>query len=751
MTDVTPDHADSVPLVVSFSEAEEFGVSHLGSKAATLAQLSAEGFPVPTGLVVTPAAEERWEEASEQLLKKAAQLDGQRFAVRSSGIAEDLDDASYAGQYETVLDVSLDDLPNAVRQVFDSATAERVTTYQETRGNASEEDSASRMAVLVQVMIDAGAAGVGFTANPVTGERNEVVLNAVRGLGEQLVSGNAIGDEWVVTGTDASCRRSHESAISDEQAMAIATLARRAEDYFGSPQDIEWAIEGNQLYLLQARPMTALPEPVEWEPPHEGWWMRNFRLGEWLPEPVTPLFADWLLPEIEVGFATAAHEDLGVPHEPDSTIINRWYYTTPLGKMSLPRLAIHLLRNPSSLMAMKRFLIDPARKPEKAAGALEQATRKWREDRLPRYRTIVDEGEDTIEGASPAELVSLVNDVGELAGEQFWSLSLVGGAAWKIEGRLAQFYQDHLRSAVETSPQVLVSGFSGIDHDPTPHSVYSADWYWPTAGEQAGRKPDMQTDDQSASLADRREAVEAECRAALAGEPEKLRRFDRLLELAQQYAVIREQQANSFTLGWPLLRSCALNLGETMVERGTIAESDDVFFMTRRELDAGLQDDRSVNFDETVRGRRSEWERQRRLRAPLELGKPPRLAKKLVSGAIEAARTSQEQPEGAIIGQPTSPGQATGTARLVLNPDEFDQFQSGEVLVARATTPAWTPLFARAAAVVTDSGSLAAHASLVAREYGIPAVVGTEDATLRLHDGQTVTVNGGTGVVEINQ
>jgi phosphohistidine swiveling domain-containing protein len=751
MTTDKPSHVDSMPVVVPFSEADDFGVSELGSKAATLIRLTALGFPVPTGLVVTPAAEERWEEASEQLQQTAAELDGQRFAVRSSGIAEDLEDASYAGQYETVLDVSLDELSNAVRQIFDSATAERVSAYQETRGDASEEDPASRMAVLVQSMVDADAAGVGFTANPVTGERNEVVLTAVRGLGERLVSGTAVGDEWVVTGNNATCRRSQESAISDEQARALATLARRVEEHFGSPQDIEWAIDGDRLFLLQARPMTALPDPVEWEPPYEGWWMRNFRLGEWLPEPVTPLFADWLLPEIEAGFATAAHEDLGVPHEPDSTIINGWYYTTPLGKTSIPTLASHLLRTPSALLAMKRFLIDPGRQPEKAAGALERATRKWRDELLPRYQTIVDEGEEKIEHASPAELVSLVDDVGKLAGEQFWSLSLVGGSAWKIEGRLAQFYQDHLKSTVERSPQVLVSGLPGIDHGPTPHSVYSADWYWPTAGKHAGRESNGQADNRSASLADRREAAETECRAALANEPKKLRRFDRLLDLAQQYAVIREQQANSFTLGWPLLRSCAVNLGETFVERGTIAEPDDVFFITREELEAEIHDDQSANVDDTVQGRQSEWDRQRRLRAPLELGTPPLLAKKLVSGAIEAAKTSHEQPEGAIIGQPASPGQATGTAHVVLNPDEFDQFQPGEVLVARATTPAWTPLFARAAAVVTDGGSLAAHASLVAREYGIPAVVGAEDATLRLHDGQTVTVNGGTGVVELIQ
>jgi phosphoenolpyruvate synthase/pyruvate phosphate dikinase len=114
---------------------------------------------------------------------------------------------------------------------------------------------------------------------------------------------------------------------------------------------------------------------------------------------------------------------------------------------------------------------------------------------------------------------------------------------------------------------------------------------------------------------------------------------------------------------------------------------------------------------------------------------------------VDAVRTSGPVPDGAIVGQPASPGRATGPVRIVGGPADFDRIQPGEVLVARATAPAWTPLFARAAAVVTDGGALAAHASLVAREYGIPAVVGTGDATTRLSDGQRVTVDGGVGAV----
>jgi phosphohistidine swiveling domain-containing protein len=737
------------PSVVTFAEATSLGPSTLGAKAATLVRLAAAGFPVPSGVVVTPAAEEQWEEVSAQLRETVADLDSQRFAVRSSGTAEDLDDASYAGQYETVLDVSPNELSETVRQVLESATAERVATYQEAHGDASDAPVDSRMAVLVQEMVDADAAGVAFTANPVTGARDEVVLTAVRGVGERLVSGTAVGDEWVVRDNDASCQQSRESAISTEQAIEIAALARNVAEHIGSPQDVEWTIAGNRLFLLQARPITALPEPVEWDPPHDGWWLRNLRLGEWLPEPVTPLFADWLLPQLEAGFATgSAAEEIGVSLVPDSTIINGWYYTTPEGKTSPLTTAIHLLRHPRALLVLKRFLIDMGRHPERAEDALSRATDEWRDHLLPQYRDSVERHEHDIDTASPIELLSLIDEVGEVAGEYLWSLVWVGGSAWKIETALARFYQKHLAAAVDSTPQVLLSGLPGIEQEAAPHAVYSADWYWPTVGERGEQESGSQTDEQRHALTVRREAAETECRAALADEPNQLRRFDQLLALAQRYTVVREQQAYSFTLGWPLLRTCVLSLGETLVERGALTEADDVFFLKRAELKAGLHNDQAEDFDETVQRRQTTWNRQRPLRAPLELGEPPLLAEKLLGGTIETTQTSRDQPEEAIVGQPASPGQATGPVRVVLDPEEFEQFQSGEVLVARATTPAWTPLFTRAAAVVTDGGSLAAHASLVAREYGIPAVVATGDATLRLHNGQHVTVDGGTGLVE---
>jgi phosphohistidine swiveling domain-containing protein len=747
---------ETLPPVVTLAEAAGLDPAQaqalLGTKAANLARLAGAGFPVPAGVVVTAAAAADWDQVYAQLRSAAAELtqrQGQRFAVRSSATAEDLAGASFAGQYETVLHVGLDELPEAVRQVMDSAASARVAAYHQAHPQAPAaaalEPSGSQMAVLVQVMVPADAAGVAFTANPLTGARDEIVISAVRGLGERLVAGQAVGDQWVVHGEDADCRDGREGAITAAQAVAIATLARRVERYFGSPQDIEWAIADRQLSLLQARPMTAVPEPVAWTPPAKGWWLRNFRFGEWLPEPVTPLFADWLLPVLERGMAKGMRAESRIAMWPHSAVVNGWYYTTPPPRLE-GSLLPQVLRHPQVLALVPRVLLLLLH-PEWLPGQLAAMTRAWREELLPRYRQTVQAAQTTVAAAPPGELVGLVERVGEVAGEYAWSVATLAGSQWKLEAALARFCRRHL-AGLGDSPQVLVSGLEGTEPDLPSHAVHSIDWYWPTAGELHDAGAGADVGQRHRRLAIRRQAAEAACRAALAGRPRLRRRFERLLAMAQTYAVVREQQTRQFSLGWPMLRHCALRLGQQLLDRGTITQAEDVFFLTRAELEAALGDQPPASLAQAVQERRARWQQQRRLAAPLVLGKAPALGRRVYDRAIDVARSGASPPEGALVGEPASPGTATGRVRVILDPADFSNFQPGEVLVARATAPAWTPLFAKAAAVVTDGGTLAAHASLVAREYGIPAVVATGDATTRLRDGQLVSVDGSAGIVQ---
>jgi rifampicin phosphotransferase len=705
-----------------------------GAKAANLGELTRAGLPVPDGFVVMAGADR------EEVLSAAASL-GDPMAVRSSAAAEDLPNASFAGQYETILGVrGPEDLLDAIRRCRASAQTARVEQYQAARTGGAE----TRMAVLVQRMLSPEAAGVAFTANPVTGARTEVVITAARGLGERVVSGEAIGDEWVVMDGHAVHGRSVERAIDAAQALAIAGLARHVEEHFGRPQDIEWAIEGGSLYLLQARPMTALPDPVDWVPPAPGYWMRNFRLGEWLSDPMTPLFQDWLLERIEEGYLVGMRRSTGAAVPFRHAAINGWYYTATPRFPPLAFIPAVIRSRGRVLSAMWYGLVRVGSRPEVAdRKVLRREMEAWRDELLPRYQAVVARAEATVESASFGQLAHVVDEVGRVAGEYLWSLAVVGGSAWKMEACLGRFLRRNLAGIVDGGVLVLLRGLPGVDPQVLPHAVQTADWYRPTAGELGWSAAQDDMAKRREKLVAERTAAEAACRHALAGRPQLMSRFDTILEVAQRYAIAREEQARHLTLGWPLLRQCVLRMGTTRRVRRLIDNDDDVFFLIRAELE------QEGPFNATVQQRRGQWERRRRLVAPLSIGRPPRLMEDVMTRAVDAVRTPGGVLEGTLVGQPASPGRATGPVRVVHGPEDFDRFRQGEVLVASATAPAWTSLFSRAVAVVTDGGTLAAHASLVAREYGIPAVVGTGDATGRLQDGQVVTVDGGVGVVEV--
>src|SRR5258708_35895938 len=206
--------------------------------------MAGTGFPVPNGFVLTTDAFDRFlmanalgpgifpenmidatwpTDVAEALLAAANELGDLPLAVRPSGSAEDLPGASFAGQYETVLDVrGAEALVAAVQRVFTSAFSHRVTVYHAAQGQHAR----GRMAVLVQRQVEAIAAGVAFTANPGTGGRAAVVISAVQGSRERLVSGQATPDEWIVRDQEAVCRVAREGAIDADHALALAALAR---------------------------------------------------------------------------------------------------------------------------------------------------------------------------------------------------------------------------------------------------------------------------------------------------------------------------------------------------------------------------------------------------------------------------------------------------------------------------------------------------------------------------------------------
>jgi pyruvate,water dikinase len=340
------------------------------------------------------------------------------------------------------------------------------------------------------------------------------------------------------------------------------------------------------------------------------------------------------------------------------------------------------------------------------------------------------------------QLPALINEVAYLAGEYFTSIAALAGGAFKIEIVLAGFHRRHLAGSLGGSHMALVAGLAP-PVDVGPHAVASLDWCHPPAPLAEAAAGAAQ---QHAAVVEARRAAEEAAYRVLASSPRRLRAFRKLLGDAQHLAALREEQVPGLTIGWPVMRRAVLRIGEALVAQGVIADPDDVFFLTRDEALSALRGT-APTATVNVAQRRATRDEQGELVAPLMVGrmtgmmnwlwdKMPRLV-----GAVTS-------DTALVSGTPASPGRATGLVRVIRGPRDFDQLQPGEILVAPLTAPAWTPLFTRAAAVVTDVGSLASHASIVAREYGIPAIVGCGDATSRLRTGMRVAVDGSTGNVE---
>ena len=705
----------------------------VGGKAAGLGELFAMNARVPHGVVLTAdvGAMTAGERAA-LVGAAAADLGAGPFAVRSSAVGEDGAERSYAGVFESELDVPPDGLVAATERCLASAHSGRAAGYQAS-GNG-------HMAVIIQQMVAPAAAGVALTADPISGDRRSSVVTAVRGLADRLVSGEAQGDEWMITEGGASPRHRPEKAIDRRQAMLVATEARRIADERGQPQDIEWAIDADgALWIVQARPMTALPPDVSWESPVPGAFTRQMRFGEWISEPVTPLFESWLLPAMENRLHELFLKLLGqrVP-PPNHVVINGWYYytlnwaTPGAFARNAPNMLWHLIRTPRVLAGIN---------PSTVRHAFPLVEREWRDDLQPRYRAAVAEAEARVEGLPVEELPALIDGLAELAGDYFLSIAALTGAAYKMEMNLAGFYRKHLGGASGAEHLPLLAGFDA-PAEPDRHAVVSLDWWHPTSPMtgSAVRPPDDHR-----RLVEERQAAEAAAVARLAPSPRRLRAFRRVLADAQHLVPIRDEQTRELTLPWPVMRRAVLRIGEALVSRGVVAQPEDVFWLTRPEALAGLVGSPTARVD--VAARRALHAEQARLVPPLLVGRMGPILKSLWTG-FQKLIGSAPSERAIVSGTPASPGRASGPVRVVRGPQDFDDLQPGEVLVAPLTAPAWTPLFTRAVAVVTDVGSPAAHASIIAREYGIPAVVGCGDATARLRDGMRVTVDDTTGNVE---
>ena len=597
------------------------------------------------------------------------------------------------------------------------------------------------------------------------------------------------------------------AVLDDGTARDLAGLGRRIADHFGTPQDIEWVRDrGGSLLIVQSRPITALPEqvgpvPTEWPVPDDHSTYFRASIVEQLPDPLTPLFAELIDGAVTRSLSALMNEILGRdavrPGDTGLPTINGYAYY----RYDNAGMARMLLSTPKALRgAYGRRGIGGGRERWETVSrpAYQAVVDRWRAQILPDLSAaeLLDGVSELVEagatyytavqtiipiaatsemvltsyydsfvrrdGDPPASTLLLGYDSEPIRAERsLWDLArwarerpeladwLRATAAVDIVGDLA------LAGTGELTPAAAISGAEEFARrfaahlDAFGHAVYNLDFANPVPADEPAPLVDVvrlylsgqATDpyERQRRLQQKRDAATVVIRRRL--DPLRRSTFDSLLRRAQAIAPIREDALADVGLAWPQLRRMLAELGHRLMTAGVIDGTDDVYWCRRPEIEAALGTPRDLR--PLIEQRREEWRGQRRATPPQLLPQGTWMDR---LGAMMPATTA-DQTGDVLSGIAASAGRVTAVARVLSGPADFAQLQPGEVLVASITTPAWTSLFARAGAVVTDIGGPLSHSSIVAREYGIPAVLGTAVGTRRITDGQQITVDGDQGRV----
>jgi rifampicin phosphotransferase len=793
-------------------------VATAGGKAANLGELVRAGFPVPNGFVVTTeayataiqpldlniperiaageAASIRADiegapmpaELRTEIANAYAALGTVPVAVRSSATAEDLPGAAFAGQQDTYLNVVGEAaLIDAVRRCWGSLWTERAIAY---RSRMKIDSGDVRIAVVVQPMINAEVAGVMFTADPVSGDREAIVVDASSGLGEAVVSGLVTPDHYVLDGRGSirDYRLGRREVIvssvpgggvanqpgapdrierlPDTVLADLARLGIEVAKHFGRPQDIEWAYAEGRVWLLQARPMTALP------PPPLKLNAVQRRLGsillDYLPVRPYPIDMSTWVPYGPAGLMAGVTGRFGIRDAFEGFLPEDEYGVVDRFVPVAPRPTVGVLCAPWRIATLA-YRHDP---------------RHWTDD--PRFTDFLDRAHNLAAQdlrtmpwprlkAMPRQALDLIKPIGELRIDYlprtglalvrlFLALRLLGRSALfadlvisptrttdgnralEVLAGLAR-ENERLRDAVNTLDTAALADFPEFQAQ---FNAYLAEYGHRETVTPVLVTPPTQGEAPEIVLAlikvlaaqpprppqDPDHAMSELLKHPLLARPRLRARIEQWVQAARDGGACREDTHFYFLMPLPILRQSLLEMGRRLSEVGVLDEPEDLFHLRLEELEAV---DDPANLTESGNHELRDAVRTRSARRAELTGV------RLIDPAAVFPR--RETGDALITGAPASSGSATGPVRVIREPAEFGRLTSGDVLVCPYTNPAWTTLFQRAAAVVVDSGGPASHAAIVAREYGIPAVMGTGTGTRTLTDGQLVTVDGSTGRV----
>jgi len=831
-------------LVRSLDELTAADLPDAGGKGANLGELRRAHFPVPDGFVITSAAYALAAEAAgvtgetpatarvrlvaspvpsgiaDAVREAYRALGSPDVAVRSSATAEDLPDASFAGQQDTILNVSGEDaVLDAVRRCWASLWNDRAVAYRQTHEVPAE---GLRLAVVVERMVDAQIAGVLFTADPITGRRRRAAIEAVRGLGEQLVSGAVNPDNYVVNTRSGAILERRGDIVAEAQLGELAALGARIEEHFGRPQDIEWAIDrSGKVWIVQSRDITTL-YPLPTTAPADENDLRvyfSFNVAQGVFDPFTPLGLQTFR-LLSAGFAAAIGRPVADPTAGASLYAESGMRVfidltpvlrDPFGRELPPRFMSAMEFRSAAIFT--KLLDDPRLRPQGSAsrsrfltlttvlrtGAPQNAVRAILRPDATRKRMLagldraiasvrvpetsaerLDAFEELIVAFPPRFFPRLVGVVisgylcyalaGRLLGKRarpgdlqtvlrglphnpttemdlaLWDIARAArddpasrealGSRTPAElsaqyraGALPPSLQRRMTAFLERYGHRAIAeidlGLKRWSEDPA--HLLGAIANYLRIGDDA-TAPDLQF----ARGAREAEAMIDTLASRLHGPRRAVLRF--LLGRVRLLSGLREQPKFQIMRVFALGRALIAPVGAELAERGLLEAADDAFFLTLPELRRAVGGD---DLRGTVVARRGLYRREQGRRHV------PRV---LLSDGTDAETEVATPTDGAIRGTPASPGIARGTAHVIRSPVGA-RLEPGEVLVAPSTDPGWTPLFLTAGALVMEMGGMMSHGAVVAREYGIPAVVGVPDATGRIATGDQVTVDGSAGTV----
>jgi len=733
----------------------------IGMKAESLIRLLDAGFNVPDGFVI--ATDELWSFTDEELAKFADE--NIKYAVRSSGTNEDLAGSSFAGQYDSFLNVQgLKNLRVAIEKCANSIHNDRVAAYAKSNNIDMKN---CKMAVIVQQMVNSEKSGVSFSIDSVNGFDKEVIIEAVNGLGEKLVSGHVTPDYYSYNWYDEKFTTYNGDVLSQDEVKKLAEIIIEIQIYYGFPVDVEWAITGNTIHILQSRPITTISYkaiPIEWT-------TADFRDGGVSSSACKPLIGSLYGLLFTASFLNSLQTIKLLSKDYNDSIYEtffaRPYWSLTMEKECFAKLPGFVEREIDEDMGVvptydgdgvvTKITMKSIWNGIIALSAISKHIKRMKakadsdiEDLLTRFQKVesIDLSNKTTEELHKIWIDFVKKDyyLSEYTYFQYIFCNMI----------LSTLFKDKIKKYLPQSEIMnLMIGLSDLSHlrpiheiwkmsryeygnaeledfiaKYKHHSLHELDISYPNWDET----PDIVR----GMIADFGKLDDSQ-NPRILGEKQKLKYIDTLakvpkklhkdVEQLRKFLWWREEFRDVSTKSYYLVRRLTLALGKAWESDGILDSADDMFFLAVGDIED------KIDLKEKVSKNKKYYNSFINFKNPNEIG------------SRHVARQTRIDGTQILKGVPCSGETITATARVIKDIHDAGRLQQGDILVTKCTDPAWTTIFSKLGGVITETGGMLSHAAVVSREYGISCILVVKNAIEVIKDGDVITMDCQTGEI----